>query len=469
MNRRKFIGSANCAALSSVGILNTLANLRMLGNATAAPLPGPDDYRALVCLFLSGGNDSYNMLIPTDASEFSNYQSLRSNLALPAHDPLNPDSTIRPINATNTGGRTFGLHPALEQMQSLFNNGNLSFISNIGTLVEPTTVDQFQNGGVVLPRSLFSHNDQQREWQTSVPQANFRTGWAGRMADLLMDLNPSNNVSMNISLAGTNLFLTGESAFSYAIDQNGAELLDGSTSGIPAALNRVGGARSLAEQNYRDVLRRAFAEEASRGFNSAEEFSNAFSSATTATSFPARTTAQNLRSVTRTIASRSTLGHNRQIFFVEFGGFDNHSELLNNHDNLMSNLDADLKAFWDEINALGMQNEVTLFSCSDFARTLRSNGQGTDHAWGGNAFVMGGCVDGGKIFGSYPDESELGIGSGLDVGFNGRLVPTTSCDEYFAELALWFGLSPSDFDTVLPNLGNFYTHSPTTPPLGFLL
>jgi len=468
MNRRKFLGSANCAALSSVGILNTLVNLRMIGNSVAAPIPEDDDYRALVCLFLHGGNDSFNMLIPTESSEYNNYQLLRSNLALAAPDPTNPDA-IRPINATNTGERTFGLHPSLPQMQSLFNDGDLAFIANVGTLVEPTTVEAYKNGAVTLPRSLFSHNDQQREWQTSVPQTNFKTGWAGRMADRLMGLNSSNNVSMNISLAGTNLFQTGESSFAYAIDRNGAKVLTGSDSGIASQLNRVNAAKSLAEKSYRDVLRRAFADEAKRGFESAEEFTAAFDSANTSANFPSHHIGQNLKAVAKTIAARNTLGHKRQVFFVEYGGFDNHGELLNSHSGLMANLDADLKAFWDELGAQGVRDEVTLFSCSDFGRTLRSNGQGTDHAWGGNSFVMGGCVDGGKIFGTYPDESELSIGSGLDVGFNGRLVPTTSCDEYFAELALWFGLSPSDFVDIFPNLGNFYSYSAETPPLSFLL
>ncbi|MEM1085349.1 MAG: DUF1501 domain-containing protein [Verrucomicrobiota bacterium] len=467
MNRREFIGSANCAALSSVGIFNTLVNLKMMGNAVAAPLPGAGDYRALVCLFLHGGNDSYNMLLPTTADEYTNYAAIRSNLALAAPDPMNPQA-ILPLAGT-TGGRTFGLHHSLPEMQGLYNSGKLAFLANVGTLVEPTTVTDYKNGAVTLPRSLFSHNDQQREWQTSVPQGNLKTGWGGRMADRIMSVNPSNSISMNISLAGTNLLQTGDSAFAYSIDKNGAKVLTGSESSDANVLNRVDGAKSLVEKEYRDVLRRAYADEASRGYDSAEAFTTAFDSATVSTSFPSHSVAQNLRAVAKTIAARGTLGHNRQIFFVEYGGFDNHAELPIAHAGLMANLDADLKAFWDSLIELGVEDEVTLFSCSDFGRTLRSNGQGTDHAWGGNSFMMGGCVDGGKIFGSYPDDSEMGIGTGLDVGFNGRLLPSTSCDEYFAELALWFGLSPSDLVDVFPNLGNFYSYSAATPPVGFLL
>lgn len=468
MRRRQFLGSANCAAISSLGIANTLVNLRMIGNAAAAAPAGPDDYRALVCLFMHGGNDSFNMLLPTGTSEYNNYAALRSNLALPSTTSGDPRA-ILPINASNTGSRTFGLHHALPEMQSLFNDGKISFLANVGTLVEPTTIASYKNGSVTLPRSLFSHNDQQREWQTSVPQFNLKTGWAGRLADKVLSVNSSNDVSMNISLKGTNLLQTGNTTFAYAINQNGAQVLEGFNSAVAADLNRANGAKSLVEKTYRDVLRRAYADEAKRGYDSAEAFSSAFEATTINTAFPSHSVAQDLRAVAKSIAARDTLGHKRQIFFVQYNGFDNHGELLNNHEALMTNLDADLKAFWDSLNELGVQDEVTLFSCSDFGRTLRSNGQGTDHAWGGNTFVMGGCVDGGKIFGTYPDESELRIGSGLDVGSNGRLLPTTSCDEYFAELALWFGLAPADLAAVFPNLANFYSYSPTTPPLGFLL
>ena len=468
MKRRQFLGHANCAALGSLGIANTLVNLRMIGNAVATPPVGDDDYRALICLFLAGGNDSFNMLVPTGATEHVNYAAIRSNLALPAPDSGEPTALL-PIGATNTGGRTFGLHHGLPEMQGLFNSGNLAFISNVGTLVEPTTLSEYKNKTVTLPRSLFSHNDQVREWQTSVPQSSLKTGWAGRLADRVMSANSSNAVSMNISLSGTNLFQTGDSAFAYSIDRDGAKVLDGAASGIASELNRVSGAKSLVEQSYRDVLRRAYAEESARGFNTAEVFSEAFESATLNTSFPGHYVAQDLEAVAKSIAARETLGHSRQIFFVNYTGFDNHPELLEKHGGLMANLDADLKAFWDALGELGVRDEVTLFSASDFGRTLRSNGSGTDHAWGGHAFVMGGCVDGQKIHGTYPDESEMLINAGLDVGSNGRMLPTTSCDEYFSELALWFGLPPGELEEVFPNLGNFYSYSPDTPPLGFML
>ena len=469
MNRRRFLSNANCAALSSVGILNTIANLKMIGNAAAGPIGGPSDYRALVCLFLHGGNDSYNMLVPTDPAEYANYAAVRTNLALPAPTAGMVAGELLPLAVGNTPGRSFGLHPAMPEMRNLFDAGKAAFIANVGTLVEPTTITQYKNGSVALPRSLFSHNDQQREWQTSVPQTALKTGWGGRLADRVMGYNPSNNVSMSISLNGTNLLQTGDSTFAYAIDENGAQTLTGSGSGIAAELNRVDGAKSLVEQTYRDVLRRAYAEEAARGYDTADAFAAAFGGANLTTVFPSGSLAQDLKAVAKTIAARGPLGHNRQIFFVQHGGFDNHGELLNAHNTRLSGVDEALKAFWDSMVELGLTDEVTLFSCSDFGRTLRSNGQGTDHAWGGHSIVMGGCVNGGNIYGSYPDDSEIGIGSGLDVGFNGRILPTTSCDEYFSELALWFGLPSGDLAEVFPNLSNFYSYSPSTPPMGFLL
>ena len=466
ISRRRFMKSANCAALSSIGIFNTIANLRMMGNAVAAPAAGPDDYRALVCLFLHGGNDSYNMLVPTTVGEYSNYAAVRTNLALPGPGE---EGAVLPLNATNTGGRTFGVHPSLPELQGLFNNGDAAFIANVGTLVEPTTITTYKNGSADRPLALFSHNDQRREWHTSVPQSSLKTGWGGRLADRVMAFNPSNAVSMNISLAGSNLLQTGNSSFAYTIDGNGAKTLTGADSGIEAELNRTDAAKSLVEQNYRDVLRRAFADEAKRSYATAEEFSVAFDNANVTTAFPAGSLASKLRAVAKTIAARQVLGHKREIFYVQDGGWDNHGELKETQAGNLAELDGALKAFWDSLGELGVRDEVTLFSCSDFGRTLRSNGRGTDHAWAGNSFVLGGCVDGAKIYGDYPDAGQFRIGAGLDVGSNGRLLPTTSVDEYFAELALWFGLAPGELEDVFPNIGNFYSYSSETPPLGFLL
>jgi uncharacterized protein (DUF1501 family) len=468
INRRRFIGSANCAALGSLGIFNTLVNLKLIGNAVAAAPAESNDYRAMICLFLHGGNDSYNLLVPTSVTEHANYAAIRSNLALPAPGSSSPTALL-PLNSTNTPGRTFGVHHRMPHLQQLFNSGNAAFVANIGTLVEPTTVAQFKNNSVKLPLSLFSHNDQRREWQTSVPQSSLKTGWGGRLADRMMGFNSSNQVSMNISLEGSNLLQTGNVSFAYTIDPSGAKTLTGTTSAVEAELNRVRGAKSLVEHTYRDVLRRAFSEEAKRSYETAEQFAGIFDASAVSTLFPPSGLGADLRAVAKTIASRGPLGHKRQIFYVQAGGYDNHAELLNTQAGLLGTVDAALKAFWDSLVELGVENEVTLFTCSDFGRTLRSNGQGTDHAWAGNTIVMGGAVNGSKIYGSYPSPAEFRIGAGLDVGFNGRLLPTTSCDQYFSELALWFGLAPADLKEIFPNIGNFYSHSSGNSPLGFLL
>ena len=458
MNRRQLLGSANCAAISSIGIFNTIANLRLLGNAVA----DPSDYRALVCVFLHGGNDSFNMLVPWSADEYENYAAVRTNVAL-------AKESLLPLAVANANGRSFGLHPSMPKIQKLFDDGYAAFIANVGTLVEPTTIRTYSNGSAVLPRALFSHNDQRREWQTSVPQSSLKTGWGGRLADRMMAFNSSNEVSMNISLQGTNLLQTGDRSFAYAIDHNGAKTLIGSASRIESELNRVNAAKSLVEQNYRDVLKRAFAEEARRSYDTAEVFASAFDAARVRTVFPNTPFGRDLSAVAKTISIRESLGHQRDLFFVQLGGFDNHGELLDTHSGQLAMLDDALSAFWRSLGELGVGDEVCLFSCSDFGRTLRSNGRGTDHAWGGNSLVLGGCVNGSRIYGDYPDAGDLRIGAGLDVGSNGRLLPTTSCDEYFAELALWFGLEPSELSDVLPNIGNFYLYSAETPPLGFLL
>lgn len=468
INRRRFLGSANCAALGSLGIFNTLVNLKLIGNAVAAAPAEPNDYRAMVCLFLHGGNDSYNFLVPTSVTEHANYAAIRTNLALPAPGSGLANALL-PLNSTNTPGRTFGVHHRMPHLQQRFNSGNAAFVANVGTLVEPTTVAQYKSNSVKLPLSLFSHNDQRREWQTSVPQSSLKTGWGGRLADRMMGFNSSNKVSMNISLEGSNLLQTGNVNFAYTIDPSGAKTLTGATSALEAELNRVRGAKSLVEHTYRDVLRRAFSEEAKRSYETAEQFAGIFDAATVNTVFPTTALGQDLRAVAKSIASRSPLGHSRQIYYVQMGGFDNHAELLNTQAGLLGVLDEALNSFYEALVETGVENEVTLFTCSDFGRTLRSNGRGTDHAWAGNTIVMGGAVNGSKIYGNYPDASQFRIGAGLDVGFNGRLLPTTSCDQYFSELALWFGLSPSELLEVFPNLGNFYSHSSGSPPLGFLL
>ncbi len=463
--RREFIKQGVCGSMTSLGLLNTLIQLRLTGNAVAQT-GAPQNYKALVCLFLFGGNDSYNMLIPTASGEYSNYVASRTNLALPS--PGSPNGVL-PLTTLNTPGRTFGVNPALEFLQSAYNNEDVAFIANAGTLIEPIpNVAAYNSGNYDLPKALFSHNNQQMEWQTSLPQSlSASTGWAGRMADNLNILNdPNGKVPMSVSLNGNNTLQTGTDVVPYVINESGAVgLTDLNTTVANNARNNT--TTSFMDQTYRSVLERAYAEESNNSFDAFADFSAALNSSNITTVFSNTGLAKDLEMVAKTIKSAPNLGHERQIFFVGLGGFDHHSSLLAPHTALLKELDGALASFNAAMHEINMDDDVTLFTCSEFGRTMRSNGLGTDHAWGGNQIVMGGAVKGSRIYGDYP--SNLLIGTGLDVGTTGRLLPTTSCDLYFAELAKWFGVSSGDLETILPNINNFYSPTSAAPPLGFLL
>lgn len=453
--------------MTSLSMLNALMQLKITGNAVAAPTAGAaNDHKALVCVFLSGGNDSYNTLVPTTAGEYGNYVASRSNMALPA---LGNSGGVIPLNSRNTPGRTFGIHPSMTGVQGLFNDQKAAFIANVGTLVEPVPdVAAFKSGRFELPQSLFSHTSQQTEWQTSLPQNETGlTGWAGRMADCMNIANdPEGRVPMVISLSGNNVLQTGREVSPYTINDTGAVNLDGATStGSLGA--RVNVASSLMEETYNSILERAYANETQNSIGSFEAFSAAVNNSSLNTPFPTSNFGADLQMIAKSIAGAPTLGHNRQIFFVEYSGWDDHANLLLDHSSRLGDLSNGISAFQASMEDMGISDDVTLYTFSDFSRTLRSNGAGTDHAWGGNQLVVGGAVKGGSIYGDYPDN--LLLGQGLDVGTNGRILPTTSCDLYYAELAQWFGVSLSDLATILPNLSRFHTASATSAPLGFLL
>ena len=447
--------------MTSLGLLNTLLQLRMTGNAVAQTGADPS-FKALVCVFLTGGNDSFNMLVPTTSDEYSDYSASRSNLALPL-----PGSTngVLPLNVLNTPGRTFGLNPAMPQLQGLFNTGAAGFIANTGTLIEPIpNVAGYRSGSFRTPQALFSHASQIMEWQTSLPQTvTGLNGWAGRMADAVNILNDSaGGVPMSISLDGNNILQTGSEIVPYVISENGSIGLSGAGQGPSTSGLRASSVSSMMEQSYRTILERAYAEGTSSSFDIHEAFSSATTSASLNTTFPRTTLANKLAMVARSIKAAPDLGHKRQIFFITHGSFDHHSDLVEPQALLLNELDGAMSAFNSAMHEQNMNDQVTLFTCSEFSRTLRSNGRGTDHGWGGNQIVMGGAVDGAKIHGQYPES--LLIGSGQDIGTNGRLLPTTSCDLYFAELAKWFGVSTGDLETILPNLSNFAS----SPPLEFI-
>ncbi len=471
MNRRQFLGSASCAAVGSASLFSTLMNLRMTNTAAAQQLPisplsanalaGGSDYKALVCIFLAGGNDSFNMLVPRSSAEYSEYAAIRADLALPQGDLI-------PLNALDTDGRSYGLHPAMPEVAQLFNAGQLAFVANVGTLVEPTTLAGIESGLAKLPLGLYSHSDQIMHWQTSVPDKRTGFGWGGRTADLLKSLNDSDVISMNISLAGTNLFQTGTTLTEYSVVPwgNGAVQIHGHDDiWWSRHVLQNAAIESMLDLAYQNLFDQTFANSTRAAIDGAALFADAIEDVPPfATQFSDNYFSESLAMVAKTIAARSALGYRRQTFFVMLGGWDHHDEVLDNQMAMLSLVSQGLKEFQDALTELGVQNDVTTFTASDFGRTLTSNGQGSDHAWGGNHIVMGGSVKGSRIYGDFPALYE---NNPLDTG-RGRLIPTTSCDEYFAEMALWFGVAPGDLAAVFPNIGRFYSTSSDEPPLGFL-
>ncbi|GAB4424916.1 MAG: DUF1501 domain-containing protein [Bacteroidia bacterium] len=444
-------------------MFNTLLNLGMT-NALAAPRKPAgrknNDYRALVCILLAGGNDSFNMLVPTSAAAYSDYTVSRSNLAL-------SQGSLLPLNYTDAQGRSFGVHPSMPEVQGLFNTGKLAFVANAGTLVQPTIKAQVLSQSVPLPKGLLSHADQIQQWQTSLPQSREARGWGGRMADILQSGNTNTDISMSISLGGTNVFQAGQQTTEFAIQNSG----NGSV-GIQVFESQAwydllirDGVDSLLNQQYQDIFKQTFRDRVRSAQDSHLEFSSAIAGVTPfATQFSDNNVSADMHMIAKTVAARDVLGMSRQTFFVLFGGWDHHDEVLDNQVAMLGVVSKALGEFQTAMEELGIDDCVTTFTISDFGRTLTSNGNGTDHAWGGNVIVMGGDVNGGTIYGEYPS---LTLGGSHDVG-GGILLPGVSTDAYFAELAMWMGVGNSDLPYILPNLGNFYTIGSPTPPLGFL-
>lgn len=457
-SRRRFLGSLPCLALGTTTLYNSLINLKAMNSIIGSTSIAGGEYKAIVCLLLSGGNDSYNMLIPRGNTEYAEYAAVRSDLAIPQED-------IIPIDPEVSDGREFGLHPSLTGIKSIFDQGNAAFISNVGTLVEPTNKTGVQSGTSKLPLGLLSHSDQVMHWQTAFPQDRTTTGWGGKMADILKSMNDDTGVSMNISLGGNNLFQRGDTVTEYAINADGGVAIAGWNEPVPFLQMMQEDITDMMNKQYEDVFRDSYAGVLKRSVESNEVFNEAVAGVTINTPFSNAQLSQRMRMIAQTIAARNELGAKRQIFFVDIGGFDNHDELINAHANLMNTVDDAMTSFYAATEELGVSDCVTTFTISDFARTLTSNGNGTDHAWGGNAIVMGGAVKGKNMYGDYPI---LNLGNDLEIG-GGILIPTTSADEYFAEIALWFGISPNDLSQILPNIGNFYDVGSSDKPLGFML
>jgi uncharacterized protein (DUF1501 family) len=456
LSRRKFIGQASCAAIGTSTLLSSLVNLKAFSAAAVSNSSLDPEFKAL-----AGGNDSFNMLMPRTPSEYNEYATTRSNLAIPLDNML-------PVFPDNGGGRLFGIHPNMPRTQEMFNAGKMAFVSNLGTLVEPTTKDQVWNGQVELPLGLFSHSDQGQQWMTGLPNGRTATGWGGKVADLIRDMNTNNNISMNMSFGGTNIFQTGQETVEFSLDPyNGSSGIYGY--GDHDEWNvfdrmRTQALTSMIEREYNDMFQKTYIDVIRRSRDGHAQFQEAIGNVPSLqTTFTDNYLSRSFQMAAYSIAAHEALGMKRQIFFIDYGGWDHHDEVLDSQNTMLGELDTALGEFQAAMEELGLGQQVTTFSLSEFSRTLTSNGNGTDHAWGGNVMVMGGDVRGKNIYGEYPT---LALDSSLELG-SGVMLPTTSADQYFAELALWFGVSPGDLPSIFPSVTNFYTPG-SGMPIGFL-
>jgi uncharacterized protein (DUF1501 family) len=443
MQRRKFLKHAGAlagtAALAQMGVLASRAAVA-------------NDYKALVCLFLYGGNDSNNMVVPIDAAGYANYAQVRANLAL-------PQAGLLPLQESG-GVLRYGFHPALPGLQSLWTSGNLAVVANVGTLVQPLTQAQYLSNATQKPATLFSHIDQQHQWQSSISTSASNTGWGGRLSDQFNTLNANSSVPPMISAGGNNLFVTGAATQALVIPTSGSFGLNGFSSSGADASRRSALVNLLGVDRDADLI--SAAQDVMNGALSSSAILNPILTATTATVaqyFTGLTSnfAQQLLAIAKVIEAQSTIGAQRQVFLATLGSFDTHTDELNQQQALFAQLDPALTAFNAGMAAIGAGSSVTTFTLSDFSRTYSPNtGGGSDHAWGSHHLVTGGAVHGGQIYGTVPT---LTPGGPDDAGTEGRWIPTIAVDQYAATLAAWFGADATALAAVLPNLAAF---SPST-------
>ena len=466
-SRREFIRQAACAAIGTAALTSAIRDLRFMNAAVAQS--NISDYKALVCIFLQGGNDSNNVVLPTIQAEYDNYAAIRTPvLAI-------PQSAILPLSPLTSDGHDYGLHPSCPELQTLFAEQKLAILFNTGTLVYPLTRAQYQSGALSRPPQLFSHADQVTQWQTSIPDRPPLTGWGGRCADLLAAVQPNAPISLSVTLSGANTFEVGNTLSQYSVSTSGAISLSG-VSG-----NRLQALTNILGLSYPNMQAQAYAQVAKHSINTGALLNSAIAPTSAANywtvPFPAKITpptgglafnsvlSPQLQMVARLIeaghrsAASGGFGMQRQIFFCQVGGYDLHTNqtpgpgqtTIGAHANLLAELSQSMLAFQRAMEQLSLSGKVTAFTASDFGRTFPSNGQGSDHGWGSHHLILGGAVKGQRTYGAFP---VLTV-NGPDDTSTGRWIPTTAIDQYFATLATWFGVDSGNLTTVFPNIGRF--------------
>lgn len=458
--RRKFLQQLGVIGGGST-LLATQTKLQLIDSVLAADYSRIQDHKSLVCIFLSGGNDAFNMFVPYQTTEYQHYRNIRQTLAIPRNQLL-------PVN----GGIDYAFHPSMGAARNIYNQGHLALISNVGTLYEPLTQQQylaFKSGdkNIRVPPDLFSHSQQQEIWQTnrSREATSIHPGWGGLIADLLDNANSNPNIPPTISLtSNNNLWQSGNRTQPFSVSSNGIKDFNYLTGALSSnrERSRTNSWNSILQLNRNHVLE----QESARSFRIARrritELQGVLLNAPQIqTQYPNRNDlAESLQMIARLISVRETLGLKRQIFFVRHGSWDTHSNQISKHAALLTTLNDALNAFYQTTLELGVSNTVTTFTASEFGRTATSNGDGTDHGWGGHHLVMGGAVRGGSVHGILPDITPESIDDASDAG---RMIPTIAVDQYGATLAKWMGIADNDLSVIFPNLDRFSTRD-----LGFM-
>ncbi len=461
-SRRRFLQQTG-----GLSALTLAASMDKFGiSSAAAQAPG---YKALVCVFMFGGNDASNMVMPL--TNYAQYLAAR-----PVSTGINiPLANLLPITPANTGGAQYGLHPAMPELQNLFTVGKCAILCNVGTLSEPITRAQYissKHGGIKVPDNLFSHSDQQQQFMTTISNASLAktTGWGGRLADTVVGLNSPTATPMSMSFSGSQTFGNGVGVRSLSLPTGGNFGFSGD-GGSAQQVARAAARSSLITLPDSNQIVQAAEVTMNTALSSSVLLNpilqGAGSSAIT-TAFTGVTggLANQLKAVAKIIEQHATLGHQREIFFVSIGGFDTHTGEIAGHNNLYPQVSKAINAFYLATAGLGLANQVTTFTLSDFGRTMKPNSAGTDHGWGSHHFIVGGdgsasgSVAGNNMFGFYPN---LTLAGPDDSGNAGRWIPTTAMDQYGATLAKWFGASPADVAQIFPNLGKF-----ASADLGFM-